>query len=66
MPPRLCKRRALLNWHPGTQVSYAEGPVEPARGRGEGGPVQPQGEEVLGAMEDFERAEPGALGKWAE
>lgn len=66
--PRLCERRALLDWHTGTQVTvgHAEGPVEPVRGREEGGPVQPQGEVVLGAMGDFEKAEPGALGKWAE
>lgn len=58
----------MLDWHTGTQVTvgHAEGPVESVRGREEGGPVQPQGEVVLGAMGDFEKAEPGALGKWAE
>lgn len=68
VPLRLCECRALLDWRTGTQVTldYAEGPVEPVRGREEGGPVQPQGEEVLGAMENFERSEPGALRKCVE
>lgn len=57
----------LAHRHFNTQlnVGYAEGRVEQARGREEEGTGQHRAGVVLGAKQDFARAEPGALEKWA-
>lgn len=57
----------MVHRHFNTQlnVGYTEGRVEQARGREEEGAGQHRAGVVLGAKQDFARAEPGALEKWA-